>query len=175
VEEVLTPPPDIDTSSWLIYTDETNGFELKYPPDATVKRDVLFGPMGVPQVGTLFELFVQAGTTLAKKSFFVSSPDSAREYCSSELTASSQTPRRVRIVNETGEFSFWSTRYPGIGGASEWIQTNYFTEKGESCISLKTWLLLGSLGLHPTGTRLADKDAESQALLAMLATFRWLN
>jgi hypothetical protein len=91
VEEVLTPPPDIDTSGWLTYQDQAHGFELRYPPYAQVKENVrppTFGVrIGAHETGTEIDLSFTRGTTLENKYVFITETDESPDQCiPTELT-----------------------------------------------------------------------------------------
>ncbi len=171
VVEVLTPPPDIDTSGWLTYRDDANGFELKYPPNATLREHADY-PTGLEQSGTVFQLQTEPETNLEEESFFIPDARSAENVCRSEPELAAHLSR-VRVVNSNGDVSFWSSPHNGTGGTEEWYRTIYFSDERGSCVSLATTLRLGNIDKFPRGTRVADRSSAKANLFAMLATFRW--
>ena len=108
VEEVLTPPPDIDTSGWLTYRDDANGFELQYPPDVVLERDAA-SPIESGVTGTRFTFPVPPGSELQSKvGFIFVQPQSTRD-------CMPQTPERLILLHAPHD-DFWMSHL-GLNGA----------------------------------------------------------
>lgn len=166
VEEVLTPPPDIDTSGWLTYRDDAHGFELKYPPDAQVKQNVRrfgFGPIGV---GTEIDLPFPRGTVLDEKVLFIQVAESSSD-CKPKATY-------ARYLNN-GDALLWLDEEPG-GGMSHWLHDwIYMTSIGGSCATLTGHLSgVEAAVVDPTPLPI-DAAKESETFAAILSTFRWID
>lgn len=181
VEEVLTPPPDIDTSGWLTYQDQEHGFELKYPPGGSVRQNVrpeTFGvSIGAHETGTEIDLPFASETTLEAKYLFITETDIPVDDCVPfELTYALKmhaTPN-VQYVRSASA-GFWKSYSPG-GGMMHWSNTTfYFTSSGDTCVTLFAVLAGVSPGAFSTPPPSPDKEKESRVFPAIVATFRWLD
>jgi hypothetical protein len=166
VEEVLTPPPDIDTSGWLTYRDDANGFELKYPPDLVLERNVT-SPTESGVTGTRFTFPVPPGNELQSKIGFISVQSKPGAEC---------MPREARLtLLHAPHGDFWSFRGLNGAGPNQFRSMYYAVSRGPSCVTLEGLVTLLDPRAFRTPPPTYDRDSEADAFLAMISTFRWLN
>jgi hypothetical protein len=175
IEEVLTPPPDIDTSAWLTYRDDANGFELKYPPEAQVKKNVHAPTMGPTGIGTDIDLPFEQGTTLEAKYIFIKVADMTADKCAppSGYMRPGATPDVRRIRNGTDVF--WSTSGTGATMMHGFYTTSYMTGRDTLCVMIDAVLFGVSSSVFSTPPPVANDAKESETFAAIISTFRWID
>jgi hypothetical protein len=175
VEEVLTPPPDIDTSGWLTYLDTEHRFELKYPRDAQIKRDLKRTGLGPSGTGTEIDLTFARGTTLGAKYVFITVAGIAPDACLPRQLTQAPKPGSTPAVQylRTADAGFWKTREPG-GYMHQWFDAAVFMTSGVGgCVTING-VLEGFSSTSATSPPPPDAS-ESDVFAAILSTFRWLD
>ncbi len=180
IEETLIPPPDIDTSSWLLYHDDVQGFELMYPPDGRVKRNVedyLEISQGNDIPGTRIDLPVVPGTTLEEKYMFVRVTDAPAGSCLPPAILSARPPVASKpdvAIIHSGGMQFWRTHGTSHVASSHAAgEIGYWTSHGSACVTLVGVLYSVSPGVFSTPPPSPNRDEELKVFTAIVATFRW--
>lgn len=180
VEEVLTPPPNIDTSGWLTYRDDANGFELKYPPDAMVKKD-LYEPNPLAESTELgVQILLPGGQDdyiFARVDLIAPAQCVPLSFADPKL----QAERAVRLLHAPGA-DFFKRFDAGAAASNYWDVTTYMTHRENICVTLDGVVSSFSSGVlaTPPGPEwfaavAARKAADTETFTAIIATFRWLN
>ena len=170
IVEVLTPPPDIDTSRWLVYRDEAHGFELKYPPEGKLRNNVYpdGGDSGPDRPGSRIELTIAAGTNLEDKHVFIQATAGTPGTCKPDVPVSLDRVRASGV-------DFWMERIIGGGLSHGYEGESYWTSDSVSCVTLDMVLTSVDQGVMSPTPPAFDQKAESAVFPAILATFRWRN
>ncbi len=183
VEEVLTPPPGIDTSGWPTYRDAEHGFELKYPPDAQVTKDVIEPNPMANSLDRGIEIDLPPWRTI--EYIFIKVNRMSVNACVPSVVTSPPPPRLptpdVRLLHASGA-DFWRTHDGGVAAGNVWDITSYRTAKRTACVSIDAVFSGANFGVvaTPPGTdyyqvEAARKAADAAIYTAMISTFRWLD
>jgi len=158
----LTPTSPMD--DWVTFTDQTYGFQFKYPPQGSIVGggDDSFTRIDLP--------FVQ-GTNLSEKYLEVVVVENTNP-CQSPLATQSilETSENVTI---NGTSFLKQTGQDGTAGhINKW--TAYSTIRDNACISLDFILRAANPGVFTTPPPLYDEAAESAVFEQILSTYAWL-
>jgi len=159
----LTPPPTPFNGNWLTYTNAKYQFHFQYPPDAQ--------PSDLQDNSVRMDLPFVPGTNLGEKYLQMVAVEGSTS-CSGLTTehppATSQqvTINGIVFTRQTGTDQGMSQLY-------QW--TNYFTVKGNVCVSMGFLLHSAVPGVLPTDTPQFNFDAESLLFGQMMSTFMWDN
>jgi hypothetical protein len=160
-----TPAPGGIPAGWICYTDTTYGFEVCYPPDATIDT-------ASPEHSRI-DLAVAPGTTLESKEMDVDaaegltvceSPQTAG-YAPGSITGTTQTIGTESFLVQTGEQGT-------AGHLHRW--TGYSTQRGDVCVSLTGILHSANPMVFSTPPPEYDVAAEGAVFEQIVATFHWL-
>jgi hypothetical protein len=165
-EPTPTVPPSGVPAGWICYTNTTYGFEVCYPPDATIST-------ASPEHSRI-DLSIAPGTTLLTKQMDV---DSGAGWTTCESPQSSiHGPGTVPGTTQTIaglEFLVQSGEQGTAGHLHRW--TGYSTERDGVCVSLTGLLDSANPMVYSTPPPDYDLAAESAVFRQIVATFRWLD
>jgi photosystem II stability/assembly factor-like uncharacterized protein len=160
-----TPTSTPASADWLTYSNQSYGFQFKYPPQSqivdqsanSVKMNLPFAP----------------GTNLAEKYVQMSVNENTGGLCQSPLSSTSRpgSPTETVVINGISFFK----QVGGDAGMSqlyEWV--GYSTLRGSACISMDFMLHSIATGAYATPPPEFDKAAESAVFTQIMSTFAWL-
>jgi hypothetical protein len=158
-------PPGVP-AGWICYQNATYGFEVCYPPDATIST-------ASPEHSRL-DLSITPGTTLLTKEMDVDS-GAGWTTCESPQTAGyggGSYPGTTQTIAGL-EFLVQSGEQGTAGQYHRW--TGYSTEKDGVCVSLTGILHSANPMVYSTPPPDYDITAESAVFAQIVSTFRWLD
>jgi hypothetical protein len=158
-EPTATVPPSGIPAGWICYTDTTYGFEVCYPPDATINT-------ASPEHSRI-DLSITPDTTLLSKEMDVDAGE-GWPTCDSPWGS---TPGATQTIGSL-EFLVQSGEEGTAGHLHRW--TGYSTERDGVCVSLTGLLDSANPMVYSTPPPDYDLAAESAVLDQIVATFRWL-
>lgn len=167
--ETLTPTPVTPTPTtppiddWLDFTNQTYGFQFKYPRDSQIEN-------GSSANFTRIQLPFQQGTNLTEKYLDMHVVENA-DPCRSPVAAASivhssetVTINGIPYLKETGGDA-------GVGHLHEFVA--YSTPRGSACVSLSFVLHSLHRGNFATPPPEFDKAAESAVFALIMSTLGW--
>ena len=160
----LTPTPTPLHGNWLIYNNAKYQFHFQYPPDAqqsdpqdnSVRIDLPFAP----------------GTNLGEKFLQMAAVENASS-CSALPTSGLPVSTSEQLTINGIVFTKQTGQDQGMSQIREW--TNYFTVKGNVCVSMGFMLHSAVIGVLPTGTPEFNHDLEAAVFGQIMSTFAWNN
>jgi hypothetical protein len=155
-----TPVPGEIPAGWICYTNTTYGFEVCYPPDATINT-------ASPEHSRI-DLSITPDTTLLSKQMDVD----AGEGWSTCDSPWGSTPGATQTIGGL-EFLVQSGEEGTAGHLHRW--TGYSTERDGVCVSLTGLLDSANPMVYSTPPPDYDLAAESAVFGQIVATFRWLD
>jgi hypothetical protein len=160
-----TPTSGGTPAGWICYTNAAYGFEVCYPPDATITT-------ASPEHSRI-NLPFAAGTNLMEKWMDVDSRVGLTDCVTpmAEENPSAHFDEETRTINGL-EFLVQS-RSEGAAG-NQYTQIGYSTERDGVCVSLTGFLHAGNIMMYATPPAEYDEAAESAVFEQIVDTFHWL-
>jgi hypothetical protein len=158
----LQPTATVAFSNWLLYTNSTAGFQLKYPPGGQLEAPL-----------SRIWLPIAPGTNLVEKYLDISVIDNPST-CKTTMSGGnpSATPPYQMTINGI-VFLVENGQDAGMSQYHDWVA--YSTQKGTTCVSLGFVLHSTNTGVFTTPPPVFDRTAESAVFGNIVSTFGWLN
>lgn len=167
VSPTATPVPSTPTSpvdTWLTFTNQTYGFQFKYPSDAQIVD-------GGSDILTRIKLPYTQGTNLTEKYLQFAVTENV-DPCQSPLAAQSML-ETSEMIDINGLFFLKQTGQDGTAGhTNKW--TAYSIARDNTCVSLDFVLRAANPDVYSTPPPLYDETAESNVFAQIVATYAWL-
>ncbi|MGD0806843.1 MAG: hypothetical protein ABSA10_05180 [Anaerolineales bacterium] len=161
-----TPAPATIPAGWVCYTNATYGFEVCYPPDATISSST-------PEHARI-SFPVAPGTNLAEKWMDVDAASGPATCVSPQ--AAGYAPGTTNDTHRTIaglDFLVQSGSQGAAGNFYDW--TGYSTQRANICMSLSGVVHMTDALNYPTPPPTVDPAAEGVVFDQIAATFRWLD
>jgi hypothetical protein len=161
-----TPAPATIPAGWVCYTNATYGFEVCYPPDATISSST-------PEHARI-SFPVAPGTNLSEKWMDVDAASGLATCVSPQ--AAGYAPGTTNDTHRTIaglDFLVQSGSQGAAGNFYNW--TGFSTQRANICVSLSGVVHTTDALNYPTPPPTVDPAAESAVFDQIAATFRWLD
>ena len=160
----VTATPTSPVDDWLTFTDQTYGFQFKYPPQGSIVAggDDNFTRIDLP--------FIQ-GTNLTEKYLEVVVVENVNP-CQSPLATQSMLETSENVTINGISFLKQTGQDGTAGHINKW--TAYTTIHDNACISLDFILRAANPGVYTTPPPLYDEAAESAVFEQIVSTYAWL-
>ena len=158
----LTPTSPVDT--WLTFTNETYGYQFKYPSQGQIVDggNDNFTRINLP--------FVQ-GTNLTEKYLQVVTAENVNP-CQSPLATQSMLETSATVLVNGIPFLKQTGQDGTTGHTNKWVAYSTFREN--ICVSLSFIIRAANPGVYSTPPPLYDEVAESAVFEQVVSTFTWL-
>jgi hypothetical protein len=161
-----TPAPAAIPADWVCYTNATYGFEVCYPPDATLNA--------ITPEHARISLPISPGTNLAEKWMDVDAANGPATCVSPQ--AAGYAPGTTNDTHRTIaglDFLVQGGSQGAAGNFYNW--TGYSTQRANVCVSLSGVVHTLDALNFPTPPPTVNPAAESAVFDQIAATFRWLS
>ena len=154
-------PSGLDMTTWKIYSDTKNGFEIKYPPSANVVdpgSDDQFHA-GLPVSET--------GTNLSSKYIAIRAHGVEEVACANPLGAEVSNSQNVQFQG----IYFTKEIGQGVGAGQIYDSETYSTIKDKTCINIMFVLHSSNQGMYPPLVPF-NHDQEAKIFAEIMDTFK---
>jgi hypothetical protein len=161
-----TPVPATIPAGWVCYSNATYGFEVCYPPDATISSTT-------PEHARI-SFPVAPGTNLAEKWMDVDAASGPATCVSSQ--AAGYAPGTTNDTHRTIAGLYFLVQSGSQGAAGNFYDwTGYSTQRANICVSLSGVVHMTDALNYPTPPPTVNPAAEGVVFDQIAATFRWLD